>query len=102
MTVSKKPTRSNLAKMDAHTIAPEEYEEAPEWTAADFATAKHEIGGKPVKRGRPRLEAPKEAVKLRIDSDVLSHYRKSGPGWQTRINNDLRRASVDKKTGRRA
>jgi uncharacterized protein (DUF4415 family) len=33
---------------------------------------------------------------------VLSHYRKSGPGWQTRINNDLRRASVDKKTRRRA
>jgi uncharacterized protein (DUF4415 family) len=93
---------SDLRKVDRHRIMPEEYEEAPELTPEQIANAIVSRGEVPVRRGRPRLDAPKEAVKLRIDSDVLSHYRKSGPGWQTRINNDLRRASVDKKTRRRA
>ena len=35
---------------------------------------------------------PKQAVKLRLDADVLAAYRKTGDGWQTRINADLRKA----------
>jgi uncharacterized protein (DUF4415 family) len=31
-------------------------------------------------------------VKLRLDQDVLDHFRASGPGWQTRINTTLVRA----------
>ena len=42
------------------------------------------------RRGRPKLEAPKEAVKLRLDADVLAALRASGEGWQTRINDALR------------
>jgi uncharacterized protein (DUF4415 family) len=34
-----------------------------------------------------------EAVKLRLDHDVLAAYRKTGNGWQTRINVDLRKAA---------
>ncbi|MCF8478563.1 MAG: BrnA antitoxin family protein [Pseudolabrys sp.] len=45
-----------------------------------------------VRRGRPPLPNPKQAVKLRIDADVLAAYRKTGVGWQTRINADLRKA----------
>jgi uncharacterized protein (DUF4415 family) len=45
------------------------------------------------RRGRPPLENPKEAVKLRLDHDVLAAYRKTGSGWQTRINADLRKAA---------
>jgi uncharacterized protein (DUF4415 family) len=44
-------------------------------------------------RRRPPLENPKEAVKLRLDHDVLAAYRKTGSGWQTRINADLRKAA---------
>ena len=33
-----------------------------------------------------------QAVKLRLDADVLAAYRKTGHGWQTRINADLRKA----------
>ena len=32
----------------------------------------------------------KEAVKLRLDADVLAALRASGDGWQTRINDTLR------------
>lgn len=36
-------------------------------------------------RGRPPLEKPKEAVKVRYDQDVLEAFRESGKGWQARI-----------------
>jgi uncharacterized protein (DUF4415 family) len=79
---------------------PELHEENPEWTQRDFAKAKpaSEILPPEViaqfknKGGRPRIENPKEAVKLRIDADVLAKFRESGPGWQTRINGILRAA----------
>jgi uncharacterized protein (DUF4415 family) len=41
--------------------------------------------------GRPRLENPKQAIKLRLDAEVVEHFRATGPGWQTRINEALRR-----------
>jgi uncharacterized protein (DUF4415 family) len=76
------------------------HEENPEWTEQDFAKAKPASEVLPPeviaqfrnKGGRPRSENPKEAVKLRIDADVLAKFRKSGPGWQTRINGILRAA----------
>jgi len=34
----------------------------------------------------------REQVTLRIDQDVLDHFRKGGPGWQDRINEALRKA----------
>lgn len=45
------------------------------------------------RRGRPALANPKEAVKLRIDADVLDHFRAMGQGWQTRMNEALRKAA---------
>ena len=35
----------------------------------------------------------KEQVTLRIDQDVLDYFRQSGPGWQDRINEALRKAA---------
>ncbi|MBL8545998.1 MAG: BrnA antitoxin family protein [Hyphomonadaceae bacterium] len=42
-------------------------------------------------RGRPTLANPKQAVSLRLDQDVIEHFKKSGPGWQGRINAALRK-----------
>ena len=85
---------SDLAKVDAHVIQPVEYEEAPEWTDEMFERADLYHGDKLIRRGRPPQGAlPKEAIKLRIDADVLAHFRATGPGWQTRINEALRRAA---------
>jgi uncharacterized protein (DUF4415 family) len=79
---------------------PELHDENPEWTEQDFAKAKPASEVLPPevmaqfkkKGGRPRSENPKQAVKLRIDADVLAKFRESGPGWQTRINGILRAA----------
>ena len=43
--------------------------------------------------GRPRKAAAKEAVSIRLDPDVLAHFRAGGPGWQSRINQALRKAA---------
>jgi uncharacterized protein (DUF4415 family) len=42
---------------------------------------------------KPTLPNAKELVSLRIDRDVLEHFQESGPGWQDRINEALRRAA---------
>jgi uncharacterized protein (DUF4415 family) len=34
-----------------------------------------------------------------IDADVVEHFRATGPGWQTRINDTLRRAANLRKAG---
>jgi uncharacterized protein (DUF4415 family) len=43
--------------------------------------------------GRPPLPEHdrKQQVTLRLDPEVLAHYRAKGRGWQTHINSDLRR-----------
>ncbi|MFZ3484885.1 BrnA antitoxin family protein [Sphingomonas sp. 3-13AW] len=40
----------------------------------------------PSRRGRPKSEAPKVEVKIRLDAKTVEHLRGSGPGWQTRVN----------------
>lgn len=44
-------------------------------------------------RGRP-TGSSKVAISLRIDADVLAKFKATGPGWQSRINDALRRAKV--------
>lgn len=67
-------------------------DDAPELTKEFFDRAEIRHGDKIIRRGRPPLPSPKQAVKLRLDADVLEAYRKTGDGWQTRINADLRKA----------
>ena len=49
------------------------------------------------RRGRPvgSVQAStKEAVKIRLDADLLAALRATGDGWQTRINDRLRASLV--------
>jgi uncharacterized protein (DUF4415 family) len=39
----------------------------------------------------------KKPVTLRIDADVLAWFKKRGPGYQTRINQALRRVMLESK-----
>ena len=66
----------------------------PEWTAEMFARAQPAEAVLPPEvlaafkrpRGRPAKAAPKVRVAVRLDPDVVAHFRATGPGWQTRIN----------------
>lgn len=64
-----------MAKFD-----PKIHDDNPPLDAAFMA------GMKPTRRGRPKLEAPKVEVKIRLDAKTVAHLRESGPGWQTRVN----------------
>lgn len=44
-------------------------------------------------RGRPKIENPKKQITLRLDQDVIERFRRSGPGWQGRMNDALRKAA---------
>lgn len=77
-------------------------DENPEWTAADFATARPAsevlpqiFGAKLAQemlrpRGRPRAEHPKERINIRLSHEVLEYFKSAGDGWQTRIDSALR------------
>ncbi|MFM5949525.1 MAG: BrnA antitoxin family protein [Novosphingobium sp.] len=75
-------------------------DDLPEWTDDQFARAQFSVGGKIVrpadgtltKPGRPKSANPKKQITLRLDSVVLESFKAMGPGWQSRINAELRKA----------
>ena len=73
---------------------PDAFEADDEW----FATAKPSSEVVPhilerYRRTRGRQKAPtKEQVHIRLDADVVEHFRRGGRGWQTRLNETLREA----------
>jgi uncharacterized protein (DUF4415 family) len=76
----------------------------PEWTEEDFARARPAAEVLPPevlaafgkgKRGRPvgsTKSNTKQSITLRLDPDVVEGWKRSGPGWQTRMNDALRAA----------
>ena len=67
-------------------------DDAPELTDEYFDRADLYHGEVLVRRGRPPLVAPKQQVTLRLSPEVLDHFKAGGPGWQTRIDETLKRA----------
>jgi uncharacterized protein (DUF4415 family) len=76
----------------------------PEWTREDFAKARpasevlpQYIGQKATDellqrgRGRPQKDDKKISTTVRLDPDVLEAFQQEGKGWQTRINEVLRK-----------
>lgn len=71
----------------------------PEWTEEEMRQARPFAEVFPqlaesIKRGRgrPPAENPKQQVTLRLDADVIERFKSGGPGWQSRINDELRKA----------
>jgi uncharacterized protein (DUF4415 family) len=58
---------------------------------AAFKKVTTKVAEAPLKRNA--IPGVKEQVTLRIDQDVLDHFRAGGPGWQDRINEALRKAA---------
>jgi uncharacterized protein (DUF4415 family) len=68
-------------------------DDAPELTKEWFERADLYHGDKLIRRGRPKAEVTKKLVSLRLDPDVIDHFQRSGPGWQRRINDALRKVA---------
>jgi len=76
---SRRALGSDLARVDAHVIKPEEYEELPELTDEMLARGVWKRAGRPVSQN------PKKLITLRLPADVIEKWRATGPGWQTRM-----------------
>jgi uncharacterized protein (DUF4415 family) len=70
----------------------------PEWTEEDFARARPpeevlppEILAQFKNHRGPQKTPTKIPVSLRLSSDVLKHFKDTGPGWQGRIDDALRK-----------
>ncbi|WP_448952147.1 BrnA antitoxin family protein [Labrys neptuniae] len=81
----------------------DEVSDNPTWTEEDFAKAKPAREVLPAammnalakrRRGqRGAQKAPTKAlVSLRLDQDIIDRFKAEGPGWQSRINEALRKA----------
>ena len=101
------------AKLKAPTADPTDDEEAriqagiaadpdnPEWTKEDFARARPASEVLPPAlyaaltrpRGRPKADATKQPVKLRLDRATVAAFKATGDGWQTRMNDALAAAA---------
>ena len=72
--------------------------DAPEWTDEDWARARpmREVSPEIVawyRRTRGKQQKPpKVLVSIRLDSEVVATLRASGPGWQSRANEMLKKA----------
>jgi len=76
---SRRSLKSDLSRVDAHSVKPEEYKELPELTEEMLARAKINKGG------RPLSLKPRRLISLRLPADVIERWRATGPGWQTRM-----------------
>jgi uncharacterized protein (DUF4415 family) len=75
-----------------------DYNENPEWTVEDFRRAKHPQEALPkevlnaFKAVRGPQKSPKKVpVSIRLSPEVVDHFRATGPGWQGRIDDTLRK-----------
>jgi uncharacterized protein (DUF4415 family) len=89
--MTKKPEKSVSTWVDP--------DDAPAWSDDAFSRAEVAIGGEVIKpaqgtltrrRGRPKVDAPKQQISVRLDADVLDGLRGLGAGWQGEMNRALR------------
>ena len=78
--------------------------ENPAWTKETFGRARKardvlpEIFGKSTSakmlkpRGRPKSGKARTSISLRLPPDTLARWKATGPGWQTRMVEALRKA----------
>ena len=76
---SRRSLKSNLTRVDAHKVRPEEYRELPDLTEDMLSRAKINKGG------RPLSPNPRKLISLRLPADVIKRWKATGPGWQTRM-----------------
>jgi uncharacterized protein (DUF4415 family) len=70
----------------------------PEWTAEDFRRAKP-AGSLPpeIRKVFPNTRGPQKTLKkipvsIRLTPEVVEYFKAGGPGWQSRIDDVLKKA----------
>ena len=85
---------ATTAKLPKKTSAKVSDPDSPAWT-------EDMLGAPVLKRGRgPQAEPTKVLTSLRLDADVLEYFKSTGTGYQSRINEALRKAVNRNLTGR--
>lgn len=85
--------KSGYTKRDLRAVS-----DNPELTKADFAKARPFSEVFPdlsasIRKGRgPNRSPTKKLVSLRLSPEVVEHFKSTGPGWQSRIDETLRKA----------
>lgn len=87
-----KPKPSGWIDPDDAPPLTEEFFDHGTWQIGDAQVTREEAQAALIKRGRgrPKSEAAKVPVKLRLDPDLVAALRATGTGWQTRVNDTLR------------
>jgi uncharacterized protein (DUF4415 family) len=73
--------------------------DSSEWTAEDFRRARPFAEVFPaaeasIRRARGPQKAPtKQQVTLRLDRDVIDHFKSGGKGWQVRMGEALKKVT---------
>lgn len=70
----------NVKRKSSSNISPDP--DLPEITDDWIAGADLYHGDKLVRRGRPKLESPRQLLSLRLPPQVIACWKASGPGWQ--------------------
>jgi|LauGreDrversion4_2_1035121.scaffolds.fasta_scaffold1360567_1 uncharacterized protein (DUF4415 family) len=75
-------------------VSDQDYEMTPDDDLPDFSTPYwvDRFEKAKVTRGRPKAPVTKVSTTLRLDPDILTAFRATGPGWQSRINDALRKS----------
>ena len=82
-----KPTHISVTDTEdaAITAAAMSDPDAMPFTDAQWAAVKPNV-----RTGRPKAEVTKERITIRLSRDVVTQFRATGVGWQTRMDSALR------------
>jgi uncharacterized protein (DUF4415 family) len=80
------------AKRKSSARTSPDLDEVPELGEEWIEGADFYEGKRLVRRGRPKLEKPRQLLSLRLPPDVIASWKASGPGWQTRMADALEKA----------
>ncbi len=80
---SRHSLKSDMDRVDAHTLKKAEYEDLPELTEEMLTRAKVNKGGRPLSAN------PRKLISLRLPADVIERWKATGAGWQTRMAEQL-------------
>ncbi len=65
-------------------------DDAPDLSAPDWSD---KFASATVQRGRPKADVTKVSTTIRLDADIIAAFKAEGSGWQSRINDALRKVA---------